>query len=107
MRNNQVLDKSAAPLGANANGAAFNFKGGRLVLGAFGTFGGGTLALQYTIDSDATWIALGPQTPGALPTSLTAAGTVAVYLPPIRLRVSLAGSTTPSLSYWVGNADDS
>lgn len=87
---------------ADFNGVPFNFPGGRLVLEGDGTFGGGTLKLQFTTDTDTTWVDLTPQDGGVK--SLTAAGSVTLFLPAIRLRVVLAGSTTPALNCWVGQA---
>jgi hypothetical protein len=105
MFNNIVYDKSGASgVTADGSGPAFNFKGGVLVLGAFGTFGGGTIKLQYTTDNDTTWLDLGAQS-GAGATSLTAAGTCVVWLPPIRARVTMAGSTAPAANYFVGDAN--
>lgn len=105
MYNNQVYDKSAVALSADGNGTAFSFKGGLLVMGAFGTFGGGSAKVQWSPDdpTGATWTDLGPQ--NGVATALTTAGTVAVNLPPGRYRFALAGSTAPSLTYWIGEAN--
>ena len=103
MSNNIVFDLTYTPLVADFGGPAFNCKGGRLVLGGFGTFGAGTLKLQFTTDADTTWVDLDPQTGGA--TSLTAAGSAVAYVPIGRYRVALVGSSTPSLTYFVGEAN--
>lgn len=102
MLTNTVFDKNLAVAG-DLNGPAFNVAGGAFVLGAFGTFGGGTVKLQWTSDADTTWIDIGPQ--NAVPTLLTAAGTTSFNLPPGRFRVVVTGSTAPALLYWFGWAN--
>jgi hypothetical protein len=102
VKSNTVYDANVAVSG-NVNGTPFNFDGGRLVLGTFGTFGAGTIKLQFTTDADSTWIDVGTQ--NAVATQLTAAGTTTFYLPPGRYRVVLTGSTTPTLQYFVGSAE--
>ena len=60
MLNNLVFDKNYS-VAADVNGPGFYFPGGCLVLGAFGTFGAGTVKLQFTIDNNVTWVDLGVQ----------------------------------------------
>ena len=58
---------------------------------AWGTFGGGTVQLEAKPKSSSTWTGLG--------SGLTADGFETVTLPPILdYRVTLSGSTTPTLS---------
>lgn len=102
MFNNQVLDFSAA-LSADGNGPAVKAKGGRYVLQASGTFGGGTVALQVLLPDNATWANAGPQNGQA--TSFTAAGSCAVNLLPGQYRVALTGSTAPAVQYAFGEAN--
>jgi hypothetical protein len=100
--NNIVYDKGN--LLATGPGAAFNFKGGRLVLIANATaWGGGNLWLQWTIDGS-TWFTLGPQNvTDSIP--LTVDGTAMLYLPPGRYRVILSAATGPAVQYAVGDAN--
>ncbi len=60
--------------------------GGKGVFMAKATFGGGTVALQYLLPDNATWVT---PTDG----SLTADGGVVFELPPCNIRVSVATAT--------------
>jgi hypothetical protein len=102
MKSNRVRYYNGAVV-ANVDGAPFSFDGGRVVMGFYGTLGGGTAKLQWCTDNDTTWIDVGPQNGTA--TTLAAAGTVAMYLPPGRYRAAVTGSTTPSAQLWVGDAE--
>lgn len=82
--------------------APFNFPGGRIVLEGDGVFGAGTLKLQYTTDADTTWVDITTQDGNAK--TLTAPGSVTLFLPYIRLRVALAGSAAPNLNTFCGQA---
>ena len=57
-----------------------------------GTFGSGTLTLQYSVDGGTTWL-----TVSAAPT-FTANGTANFSLPPCDIRTDLSGSTSPDLN---------
>ena len=100
MYNNIVYDKGLA-IANGSSAVAFNFKGGRLVLAGGGTFGGGNIGLEWSLDGT-TWFPIGPQNGAA--TILSAAGTSMFYAAPGRYRVVVAGTTAPSLAYWVGDA---
>jgi uncharacterized protein (DUF1684 family) len=101
MKANTVYYSNNA-VAADVNSPAFNLNGGRYVLGAFGTFGGGTIKLQFTTDADSTWIDLGAQNGAA--TALSAAGTTAFYAAPGRYRIAIVGTTGPTLQVWFGDA---
>jgi hypothetical protein len=73
-------------------------------LAAQGSFGGGTLALEYSLDDGSTWTLL-EDDPAS---SLTADGSFAFRSmgtdsSSYRLRVSLTGATSPDLNVRVGN----
>lgn len=90
---------------ADGSGTAFDWDGGWGVLNAQGTFGGGTLKLEFSEDSGSTWTALPADT------QLTAAGSAA-FLAGVgaSLRITLAGATNPTIAavvrvgtpQWVG-----
>lgn len=101
--NDNPVYGSGTAVAADFNGAAFEHKGGRIVLGGYGTFGSGTLAVQYTPDADVTFTDLGQQ--NAVATSLTAAGSVTFFLPRGRYRVRFSGSTAPTLAWFCGAAE--
>ena len=104
MRSNFVPYLNTA-IAANFNSPPFELKGGRYVLGGYGTFSAGTLKVQFTTDSDATWVDFGPQ--NAIATSLTVAGMTAFYAPPGRYRVALTGAGAPAMQAFFGEAQDS
>lgn len=81
---------------ANVNGAAFDWPGGRGVFSAFGTFGGGTVALQWSPDGGTTWLAVDRGTDTF--TTLTAAGAGGFELPACQIRAALTGATAPVLN---------
>lgn len=68
---------------------------GKFNIGAFGTFGGGTLTIQLSYDSGTTWIAAtdGSGSAGAF----TADGTLNVEVGEALLRLTLAGATSPDI----------
>lgn len=81
-------------LSANGSTTAVQHNGGTAFLAASGTFGSGTLRLEFSPDNGTTYIATG--------VSLTAAGRGSELLPTgVLVRATLTGATAPSLSVWV------
>jgi len=80
-----------------ANGATLPvpWSGGVGMVAAWGSFGGGTLALEMSPDNGATWIAV--DRGGDSFVTFTAAGNGAFQLGICLLRLNLAGATTPSV----------
>lgn len=72
-----------------------DWQGGNGSCFVVGTFGGGTAKLQIQSPDAITWVDLGAQT------NFTANGVGGFTAPAGRLRVSVSGSTAPSLSAWV------
>lgn len=70
---------------ASATGNPVRWNGGRGVFSAVGTFGGGSVTLQYLGPDGATWITAA--------TALTAAGLVAFELPPGQIRAAVVTAT--------------
>jgi hypothetical protein len=70
-----------------ATTAAFVLNGGYYMVAAVATFGGGSVELQILGPDQSTWLSA----PTAL--KLTAAGTIAGYLPPGQYRFAIATST--------------
>jgi hypothetical protein len=101
MFNNKVLDSGT--LTADAPGNSVQSHGGRHVLQGYGTFGGGTLALQVLMPDGVTWVSVGPQ--NGVVTQFTANGSCVVYLCPGQYRVGLAGSAGASIGYAFGEAN--
>lgn len=67
----------------------------RYLVAIGGVFGGGTAKIEISADDGTTWATYG--------TGITAATAVEVALPPGgRLRATLTGSTSPSLSIGIG-----
>lgn len=87
---------------ANVNGAAVDWGGGRGVFAAFGTFGGGTVTLQWTPDGGTDWLPVDAS--GNTFTTLTAAGAGGFELPACQIRAVLAGATSPSVSATAANS---
>lgn len=79
---------------ANGNSAAMTFQGGKLYVGATGTYGGGTLNLYASFDDGATYV----KVPNS---SLTAELMYIAELPDCRVRLVLTGATSPSISYFL------
>lgn len=73
---------------ANGNSVAKAFQGGYFVWSAGGSFGGGTLQLQYNAGSG--WCDVTDAT-------MTASGTLYVGLPAGEVRVTLSGATSPNI----------
>ena len=93
-------------LTSNTTTSAKGFAGGAGCLAARGTFGSGTLTLQWCRYDDATatsgnWINVGVS--GSL-CQLTAAGIIGFTLPPGFLRASLSGATNPSIELAIDSA---
>jgi hypothetical protein len=80
-----VDDKSFSSISANT--AAFTLKGGYYMVAAVATFSGGSVELQLLGPDQSTWLSA----PTAL--KLTAAGTIAGYLPPGQYRFAIATAT--------------
>lgn len=70
---------------ASATGNPVRWNGGRGVFSAVGTFGGGSVTLQYLGPDGSTWITAA--------TALTAAGLVAFELPPGQIRAAVVTAT--------------
>jgi hypothetical protein len=98
-----VTSIGGSPLVADGNSVAFVSRGGNNILAAWGTFGGGTVKLQWNSDGAGTWIDYTPQNGVAL--TLLANGTLAFRLMPGQFRVALTGSAGPSVNYLVATAD--
>ncbi len=103
MRSNVVFFNNPNVAG-DLNSPPFNLAGGHVALGAFGTFGGGSVKLQWSSDADATWFDVGPQ--GGVATALTVPGTTMFVAVPGRYRVAVVGTTGPALKIWFGDARD-
>jgi hypothetical protein len=71
----------------SANTAAFTLKGGYYLVAAVATFGGGSVELQVLGPDQSTYLSA----PTAL--KLTAAGTIAGYLPPGQYRFTIVTAT--------------
>jgi hypothetical protein len=94
-------DQISATFTADANSSILAWIGGNGYFTAQGAFGGGTVTLQFSTDGGTTWSAVGSQT-----TLAAHGGGSFENLPKCSLRVNLAGSTTPSILYKVGRAND-
>lgn len=83
-----AADGSYPTPGVDWNGGMGSFE-------VMGTFGGGTAKLQILGADLATWLDVGSST------SFTANGTAGFYAPAGLLRMTLSGSTAPSLKAFV------
>lgn len=70
---------------ASATGTPTTWAGGRGVFCAVGTFGGGSVTLQYLGPDGSTWLTAA--------TALTANGLIAFELPPGQIRAAVATAT--------------
>lgn len=75
----------------------YDHGGGRVTYAAQGTFGSGTVALQFSLDDGSTWSSVGSAA------NLTAAGVAGAEIPPCLIRVNLSGSTSPNLNVVIGH----
>lgn len=82
--------------GQTALSAAISWSAGRGVFIAYGTFGGGTLKLQCSHDDGTTWTDV--DRAGDSFVTFTANGQGGFELGKCLLRVSLSGSTAPSIN---------
>ncbi|MGL9618312.1 hypothetical protein QRQ56_09945 [Bradyrhizobium sp. U531] len=82
-----------------ANGAtpAVPWSGGVGTVATWGTFGGGTVALQMSVDNGATWMNVDRS--GESYVTFTAAGNGGFQLGLCLLRFNLTGATSPNV--WV------
>lgn len=81
-------------LAADGSSPDVDWQGGNGVIFAIGTFGGGTLTTNIKAPDDTTYVSLGTGT------VFTANGVGGFTAPAGKLRVTLAGSTAPSLKAW-------
>jgi hypothetical protein len=81
---------------ADANGAAADWHGGRGVFSAFGTFGSGTVKLQWSPNDGTTWLNVDKS--GDTYVTYTANGSGGFELPACKIRAVLSGSTAASVS---------
>lgn len=77
---------------ADGNTASANYAGGKGYFTLQGTEGGGTYTLQFSADAGTTYSAVGTSS------TLTASGGAVIDLPPCKVRVNTAGSTTPVIT---------
>jgi hypothetical protein len=89
-------------VGATAASASLDWGGGRGIFSAWGTFGGGTCALQWSPDDGTTWINADPS--GSTFVTFTANGVGGFELPPGKIRANLTSASSASLSAAVGGA---
>lgn len=75
---------------ADATGATTTWQGGRARFTAVGTFGGGTVNLEFLGPDNATWVPYDA-------TGLTAAGSLVIETVPGSLRASVTGGTPSAL----------
>lgn len=90
--NNRRRIQLLTNLTTNAAGSAFDWIGGEgFFLGA-GTFGSGTLKLEYSPNGGTTWYSLGSTY------QITAVGGIFVKLPAGKIRASVTGGSAASIS---------
>jgi hypothetical protein len=77
--------------GLSAPSAAFTLLGGRFVMTAVATFGGGNVQVQQLAADNATWVA--PQNLAGSTNNLTAAGSQTMDLPPGTFRINVVTAT--------------
>ena len=71
----------------SATTAAFKLNGGHYMVAAVATFGGGSVELQALGPDASTWLS------APTPLKLTAAGSIAGYLPPGQYRFAITTAT--------------
>jgi len=87
---------------ASATGNAVDWGGGRGDFTAYGTFGGATVALQFSPDDGTTWINVDPS--GSTYVTFTTAGVGGFELPKGQIRAAITGGIGVSVSATVGGA---
>ena len=93
---------------ANGNGEGFRCDTNKArQLTAWGTWGGGTLTIEFSPDGGTTWISV-VDAATEVAISLTANGAKGKFYPSMgyHLRPVLAGATTPSLSVHISEVDE-
>lgn len=88
-----MINNVSGTLSANGDSTTMHFVGGNLYFGGTGTFGGGNVTLYASFDEGTTFIIIPNST-------FTTAGVFSATLPDCRVKLTLAGATSPSL-YWV------
>ena len=92
---NSSLKKVFNAITADADSASLDWPGGVGQMVVSGGFGGGTCKLQMSPDDGTTWVDVGGDS------SVTAAAVVNFDLNGCDIRLSLSGSTAPTLSGWL------
>ena len=88
-------------LTANGNTLLKTDPGKLYVFAAQGTFGGGTLALQFSLDGGTTWTTFSDSSTSA---SLTTAGGRLIVAPSTNVRLNLTGATSPAINAFLTEA---
>ena len=95
MSKRNVFKSLGAALAANGSTGAIDVSGAsQVTLGASGTWGGGTLTWEISLDHGTTWVTSG--------LSQTADGSKILTNPATQVRGTLAGATAPSISCAIG-----
>ena len=91
-----MSNRVAGTLSADGSSAIITTRGGPVFISGTGTFGTGTLTLEYRLENN-TFVAVD----ATIVCTLTAAGSLlsADFPPAITLRLTLSGATAPSLNY--------
>lgn len=84
-----------ANLTDNGSTAVIDWDGGVGYYAAHGTFGGGTLKLEYSFDNGGNYI------PSESSGWLASAAGKQFHLPPCKLRMTLSGAASPNLSVYI------
>lgn len=80
----------------DGNGNAADWPGGRGAFAAYGTFGSGTVKLQWSPDDGTTWLDVDRS--GDTYVTFTANGSGGFELPACQIRAVLSGSSAASVS---------
>lgn len=89
------MNTTVETLAANGNTTALDWVGGDGTVFASGTFGGGSVTLQLSIDGGVTWFTATDET--GLAVSLVTAGAFSFSVGSCKVRGVLAGATSPSI----------
>lgn len=90
-----VFKSFGAALAANGSTPGIDVEtASQVTLAAQGTFGGGTISFDISLDNGATWVASG--------LSLTASGSKVLTQPATQVRATLSGATGPSVTCQCG-----